>query len=141
MIAGRYHDFCMGHKVTNHEGKCRNLHGHNYRIYLNCEAKNLSLDELGRVIDFSVIKSTLCEWIEQNWDHRFMIWESDPMQEQIIEMDDAAFTVAFNPTAENIIEYFVETIAPKVLEGTGVKLIRATLEETRKCYVEYNART
>jgi 6-pyruvoyl-tetrahydropterin synthase len=34
---------------------------------------------VGRVIDFSVIKTLLCDWLEDNWDHRFLLWEQDPM--------------------------------------------------------------
>jgi len=34
----RYHDICVGHRVVGHEGKCRHLHGHNYRIHFSCRA-------------------------------------------------------------------------------------------------------
>lgn len=39
----------------------------------------------------------------------------------------------FNPTAENIAEYLVTVVGPEQLRGTGVKLIRCDVEETRKC--------
>jgi 6-pyruvoyltetrahydropterin/6-carboxytetrahydropterin synthase len=132
IIATRYHDFCMGHTVTGHEGKCINLHGHNYRITFHCQAQ--ALDELGRVIDFSAIKATLCEWVEEHWDHRFMIWAQDPRAEGVLSMDAKAFTVPFNPTAENIAAHMLEDIAPTLLPPEIV-LVKVELEETRKCGV------
>lgn len=131
----RYHDFCAGHRVAGHENKCAHLHGHNYRIYFHCAAEQK--DSLGRVIDFSVIKEKLCIWLEDNWDHRFLVWEEDPMADDIIALDDHATKVPFNPTAENMAEYLVTTIAPKQLEGTGVTLRKCVVGETRKCSAAY----
>jgi len=134
IIASRYHDFCMGHRVVGHEGKCKNFHGHNYRFTFECECLTVGgLDVLGRVIDFSVIKSTLCQWLEENWDHKMMLWDQDPYVDAMKEMDNEVFSVPFNPTAENIGKYFLEEIAPELLLDTGVSLTRIQVEETRKC--------
>ena len=130
----RYHDFCAGHRVVGHENKCKHLHGHNYRIYFHCEAK---LDDVGRVVDFSVIKEKLCQWLEENWDHRFLLWQDDPMADDILALDDHATKVPFNPTAENMAEYLVTTVAPKQFAGTGVTLRKCVVEETRKCSASY----
>ncbi len=132
--ATRYHDICMGHRVVGHEGKCKNLHGHNYRFHFTVMADKL--DRLGRVVDFSVIKSTLCEWLEINWDHRMMIWVKDPFVHAIHDMDETTVVVDFNPTAENIANHFLFNIAPYLLKHTGAELIGIKLEETRKCSVE-----
>lgn len=131
----RYHDICCGHKVTGHEGKCRNLHGHNYRFHFTIESEGTDL--VGRVIDFSVIKERLCEWLEQNWDHKFLIWQSDIVADRLVKIDDTVILTPFNPTAENIAKYFVEEVAPKQLEGTGVKLTRLKINETEKCSASY----
>ena len=130
----RYHDFCAGHRVVGHENKCKNLHGHNYRIYFHCEA---ALDDVGRVVDFSVIKEKLCQWLEENWDHRFLLWQEDPMADDILALDDHAVKVPFNPTAENMAEYLVTTVAPEQFEGTGVTLRKCVVEETRKCSASF----
>src|SRR4051794_11723126 len=61
----RKHEIHCGHRVCGHEGKCRNLHGHAYVIHFTCEAEGL--DHLGRVIDFGLIKSLLCRWLEDTW--------------------------------------------------------------------------
>ena len=132
IYAERYHDICMGHRVVGHEGKCRNLHGHNYRFYFKCEAN--TLDTLGRVIDFSVIKTTLCQWLEDNFDHKMLIWVEDPLYQHLKELDDTVIPFSKNPTAENIAEYFINSIAPKLLPKE-VNLVELRVEETRKCSV------
>lgn len=133
--ASRYHDISTGHRVCGHENKCRHLHGHNYRIHFHCEAE---LDTLGRVIDFGVIKKRLCEWVESEWDHKMLIWESDPVLNTLQSIDrDGVKPVPFNPTAENMAEYLVKTVAPNQLQGTGVVLVSCDVEETRKCSASF----
>lgn len=127
----RYHDISCGHRVVGHEGKCRHLHGHNYRIHFVCEAEQL--DAVGRVIDFAVVKHRLCMWLEDYWDHKMLIWENDPMLAALRSLDPEVVSVPFNPTAENIAEHLVEVVGPRQLEGTGVVLTRCRVEETRKC--------
>jgi 6-pyruvoyltetrahydropterin/6-carboxytetrahydropterin synthase len=130
--ATRYHDFAAGHRIVGHESKCRNLHGHGYRVHFTCICTH-GLDPLGRVIDFGVIKSRLCEWLEQEWDHRLLLWDCDPWLPTIKELDHAVIAVPFNPSAENMAAYLLQRIGPRQLEGTGVTLKRVIVEETRKC--------
>jgi 6-pyruvoyltetrahydropterin/6-carboxytetrahydropterin synthase len=133
-MALRYHDISCGHRVVGHENKCRHLHGHNYRVHFHCVAE---LDTVGRVIDFGVIKSHLCMWIEDHWDHHLLIWEEDPMLPALKEIDPSVVAVPFNPTAENMAQYLVQVIGPAQLEGLGVKLQKVTIEETAKCSASY----
>ncbi len=174
VTAHRYHDICAGHRVVGHESKCRHLHGHNYRVYFYCEGEQAlalpeviggdipsvnaqnGLDELGRVIDFSIIKEKLCMWIEDKWDHKFLHWVEDPMihgMKRVAEsclvhnhVDDKDYFVAktqlesyvslpFNPTAENLALHLLHTVGPKQLKGTGVTLTKVVIEETAKCAV------
>lgn len=131
----RYHDFSAGHRVVNHESKCAFLHGHNYRIHFTLASKDL--DEIGRVIDFGVIKSILCEWLEIEWDHKMLIWSKDPHLEALKALEPSSVVeVDFNPTAENMAQYIVEEIAPKLLPE-DVQLIKITIDETRKCSATY----
>ena len=147
-IVERYHDISAGHRVVGHETKCRHLHGHNYRIYFNCNAE--ALDDIGRVIDFGVVKERLCMWVETHWDHKFLHWERDPVieflrlgakQYNCVDQWDAEhglFTgslvpLPFNPTAENMAEYLVRVVGPRQLSGTGVTLVSVRIEETAKC--------
>ena len=128
----RYHDFSCGHRVVGHEGACAHIHGHNYRVYFYCSTT--TLDQVGRVIDFGAIKVLLCEWLEQNWDHRFLAFEEDPMLEGLRALDpDGIVAMSFNPTAENMASYLLEVVGPTKLACTGIVLYRVEVEETRKC--------
>lgn len=146
--ANRYHDISVGHRVHNHESKCAHLHGHNYRVHFEVDAPKL--DAVGRVMDFSVIKSALCEWLEKNWDHKFLAWKDDPFMQAIYSVlpgkvdfkaagmfQGSIVWVPFNPTAENMAEYLVEDVGPRQLDGTGCTLRRVIIEETRKCSCTY----
>ena len=133
----RYHDFSYGHRVVNHESKCKNLHGHNGRVYFTVIGKYLDgLDDVGRVIDFEAIKTKLCQWLEDNWDHKFLAYVADP-KSYVDFYDEGVVMVPFNPTAENMARYLVEVVGPSVLPQ-GVILKRVDFWETRKCYATYS---
>jgi len=138
----RYHDISVGHRVVGHENKCRYLHGHNYRVHFTCiPDPGRDLDHIGRVIDFAVVKSILCQWLEDNWDHKFLLWEDDPFldflffNEIVLDdiVQDSVVAVPFNPTAENMAKHLVNKIGPLLLDRTGVRLLRVRVDETRKC--------
>ena len=86
ITATRFHDFSCGHRVVGHEGKCKYLHGHNYRVHFTVTMKQSldeagrALDSVGRVLDFSAINSRLCQWLEREWDHKMLLWEKDPQR-------------------------------------------------------------
>lgn len=148
ITAKRYHDISCGHRVAGHESKCRHIHGHNYRVHFEVAADE-GLDDLGRVLDFSAIKSRLCMWLEENWDHKFLAWEDDKAMRRIHEvtclhaedwdttdiLTQSIVWVPFNPTAENMAEHLLRVIGPQQLIGTGCRLLTVEIEETRKCSV------
>lgn len=140
----RFHDISCGHRVVGHEGKCRGLHGHNYRIHFECIGP---LDDIGRVIDFSVIKSELCNWLEDVWDHKMLLWSKDPVaamqyqrryngpeqdDQELYDAMNSIVQVPFNPTAENMAKFLLD-LSDIRLEGTGVTCVKVIVEETRKC--------
>ena len=128
----RYHDISCGHRVVDHESKCKHLHGHNYRIFFRVSADDL--DPLGRVVDFSVIKKTLCNWLEDEWDHKYLLWEKDPFLPSLSALTpESLVTVPFNPTAENMALYLLREIGPRLLKPYGCTLVSVRVEETRKC--------
>ena len=132
ITAHRYHDFSTGHRVYKHESKCAHLHGHNYRIHFYCEAPQL--DSVGRVMDFGDIKTYLCNWLEDNWDHKFLIFKEDPWVPTLKEIDPyGTVVVNFNPTAENMGLYLLDVIGPLQLKDSPVRLYKVIVEETRKC--------
>jgi 6-pyruvoyltetrahydropterin/6-carboxytetrahydropterin synthase len=130
--ACREHEIACGHRVYGHESKCAHIHGHNYLFKFFCEAE--ALDKVGRVIDFSVIKSTICAWLEEHWDHKFLLWRDDPLAVEMMRLDPAAVVLLpFNPTAENIAAHVLRVVAPGLLASTGVELVKVEVYETRKC--------
>ena len=161
----RSHEICAGHRVVGHESKCRHLHGHNYKFHFKVAPKHEcgkvvtqgklvedGLDSVGRVIDFSVVKTTLCQWLEDNWDHKFLHWEEDPLIKalqvdcelcdettghDVRDFDNSLVSLPFNPTAENLAAYMVDVIGPQLLDEHGVELVECTIEETSKCHVNY----
>lgn len=138
ITATRYHDISTGHRVAGHENKCASLHGHNYRWHFTIGSPEL--DNVGRVLDFGVIKSLLCEWLEENYDHKFLLWEHDPLLPAMKYLD-GVIAVSYNPTAENMAQYFCEELAPHLLAGTGCVLVKCEIEETRKCKAAYEIRS
>lgn len=162
----RSHEICAGHRVVGHESKCRHLHGHNYKFHFKVAPKyecgkvvtrgklvEDGLDSVGRVIDFSVVKTTLCQWLEDNWDHKFLHWSRDNLIDALkiaasrpscpLEHEDhehflgSLVALPFNPTAENLAAYMVDVIGPQLLDQYGVELVECTIEETSKCHVNY----
>lgn len=131
----REHTICAGHRVFGQGGHCENLHGHQYKFFLTCTANELN--DIGMILDFGEIKNRLCRWLDENWDHRFLIWDDDPWRESLARIDPKVVWVPFNPTAENIAQYLVTEIGPAVLEGSGVVLCACRVNETDKCSATY----
>ncbi|MGH9438996.1 MAG: 6-pyruvoyl trahydropterin synthase family protein [Terriglobia bacterium] len=141
ITAERYHDISCGHRVVGHESKCAFLHGHNYRITFSLQSMS-GVDRVGRVLDFSVIKDLLCKWLEDEWDHKMLLWGRDPLVSLFCSLKDehtdtlamSIVIVPFNPTAENMAEHLLTEICPALLfEYPGVLATQVRVEETRKC--------
>jgi 6-pyruvoyltetrahydropterin/6-carboxytetrahydropterin synthase len=112
------------------------MHGHNGRVHFTITSDGL--DSVGRVLDFSVMKTLLAQWLEDNWDHKFLLWENDPWSKTLPEIDPVGTVIVpFNPTAENLAKYLVEVVGPVQLAGTGAVLISVRFEETRKCAASF----
>jgi 6-pyruvoyltetrahydropterin/6-carboxytetrahydropterin synthase len=126
--------FCAGHRVLGHEGKCRNIHGHNYVALITAESE---LDAIGRVIDFSVLKERVGGWIDQAWDHKFIANSEDGA---IIEFLDSAgfpvFILQDNPTAENMAKFLLQECSDTLMAGTGVRVVKVRIWETENCYAD-----
>ena len=83
--------FAAGHYLRNYKGKCENPHGHNYKIRVTLQGREL--DAAGLLLDFKDLKSVMKRTIER-LDHQMM-------------NDVEPFTV-LNPSAENIAKYFYD---------------------------------
>ncbi|GAB4231395.1 MAG: 6-pyruvoyl tetrahydropterin synthase family protein [Methyloligellaceae bacterium] len=124
------------HRIANHEGNCKAFHGHRYAAEITCEAPRL--DALGRVVDFSLIKSRLGGWIEDHLDHTAILQENDtdPAVRQLIESNAAlgkpVYLMPEPPTAENLATLLARQ-AQKLLADTGITVTEVRVWETPNC--------
>ena len=63
--------FCYGHRLMNHGGKCRHIHGHSVKAAITVTASEL--DDQGMVRDFSDVQQSASAFIEAQLDHNFLI--------------------------------------------------------------------
>lgn len=133
--------WCAGHRVMGHEGKCAMMHGHEYMAELTVRAA--SLDELGRVIDFGVLKSLMQAWVDEHLDHGFMLNSIDTAAqsalhsfEQLSGINQRLYLMDANPTAENIARE-LHSIASRLLQPHSIEVVSVVVHETPNCYATY----
>jgi 6-pyruvoyltetrahydropterin/6-carboxytetrahydropterin synthase len=131
--------FCAGHRLLGHEGKCANLHGHNYLVEFHVTGNDV--DELGRVVDFAVINKLFKGWIDDNWDHGFILWEKDENAIQAIESvkPHRIYKLPYNPTAENMARYLLQEVSPALIssiKGYDLRMSKVVVWETEQSYAE-----
>jgi 6-pyruvoyltetrahydropterin/6-carboxytetrahydropterin synthase len=85
--------FAAGHALRNYKGACENVHGHNFKIQVTIEGREL--DQTGMLVDFLDVKESM-RGVIARLDHKFL-------------NDVPPFDVK-NPSAENIAEYFYEEL-------------------------------
>lgn len=150
----RQFGFDAGHRVLRHESKCATLHGHRYTAEVTVESPEL--DALGRVIDFSVLKSIVGQWIDDNWDHTMILHENDPLSLALRSPRNVVpfafgtriadilgprpayiLTGKRNPTAENLAEELA-IVATALLAPHNLTVTQVRLWETPNCYADWN---
>lgn len=130
-------EFDAGHRVKGHEGKCATLHGHRYSVWVTAQAK--ALDNVGRVIDFGVIKQLLGTWIDLHWDHTCLVFDEDTevlTALKLLPRNKEPYVCPFNPTAENMARYLLRQVCPNLFKDTGVSIVKVRVDETPNCYAE-----
>lgn len=147
-------EFDAGHRVPNHKSKCRNPHGHRYRLRTYTRGPVVteagSSDE-GMVADFSDIKALMTHLIHDKLDHGFIVYENDVVMRRILldgstaEHDSGQSlpewnvnVVPFVPTAENLAKWCYDRLAVPIasLNG-GLKLQCVRLWETPTSVAQY----
>ena len=134
----------MGHRVLNHRSICKGLHGHRYKAEI-CVSGNLvsesGVSEEGMVLDFADIKKISKEFIQEDLDHAFMVWEKD---EELISFFNNSeghkqVIVPFTPTAENVAAYIYLKLKDKFQDvyKTGMQLHSVKLWETPSSFALY----
>lgn len=101
--------FDAAHHLHCYDGKCKNLHGHTYKLIITISG---FVNEIGIAVDFNDIKKIYNETIKQKLDHRYL-------NEVLPKM---------NTTAENMIVWIWEQLDER-LEKEGLKRLGHRIEE------------
>ena len=138
----RVFSFDMAHVLLNYHGKCKNIHGHTYRLEVTVKGVPCNDDaspRKGMLIDFSDFKKLIQDKIITVWDHALMIHQdSDPVLLCALKNNyEKIIIVPFQPTTENMICELASTI--KEILPTHLQLFSLRLYETEKSYAEWYA--
>ncbi len=132
-------NFCAGHRLLEHEGKCRHLHGHEYRVEIEVTALVVAkeLDSVGRVVDFGVIKELVGGWLDDNFDHGTIYNIADnPLRNFLWAEKQKHYGMNKNPTAENI-ALEIHRAATGLLAAKGLRVVKVVVHETPNCSATY----
>lgn len=135
--------FETGHALYGYDGKCRNVHGHSYKLAVTVIGKPISDTEnvkLGMVIDFGDLKKIVKQEVVDVFDHATVFNKNTPHVELAAELEDRGHNVIlvdYQPTSENMIQDFALKIQ-KRLPG-DIKLYSLKLQETETSYAEWYA--
>ncbi len=131
----------MGHRVPNHKHKCRNPHGHRYRLEVTISgivSQERGTSQEGMVHDFGDIKACMLTKICTRLDHCFMVSEEDPIFVPLAKneaKDLNILIVPFIPTAENIVVWCYQQIHDSFPPHLQIRRVR--LWETPTSCAEY----
>ena len=128
--------FCAGHRLVGHEGKCQNLHGHNYVVEIFVTGQQQ--DDVGRILDFKQLKNSIKGWLDDHWDHTFILWKDDANGLAAIRSSEPhrVYELESNPTAENMAIHLLDDICPEVLRGSGATAYKVRLWESEETCAE-----
>ena len=127
--------FDSGHRLLGYEGKCASPHGHTYRAEVFLKAS--SLDSLGLVFDFTELRGRVKDWIDQNWDHAFLVNSRDT--ELIAGLKPSAKGRLYQFDGENpSCEVMSRQLYIKVTDLCGVAPAKVRLWESTNQYAEFS---
>lgn len=122
--------FCYGHRLLNHKGKCRHLHGHNARAVVRLESE--TLDKLGMVVDFSDIGDYVKTWLNAEIDHNMLLCREDPVLGLLQEAGERVYVTVENPTAEHIARMIFDYV-----DKGGYPVVEVAVFETESAFASY----
>ncbi|WP_103069208.1 6-pyruvoyl trahydropterin synthase family protein [Aquimarina sediminis] len=135
--------FETGHALYGYDGKCRNVHGHSYKLsvtVIGTPITDTSHVKLGMVIDFGDLKKIVKEDIEDVFDHATVFNKNTPHVELAKELKDRGHNVIlvdYQPTSENMVIDFAEKIKSRLPEN--ITLFALKLQETETSFAEWYA--
>ena len=122
----------MGHRLPYHNGKCRNLHGHSYKLLVEFEG---NVDPGGMVMDYYDVKEVIAPLIHE-LDHSFLVYQEDVnLIDALDNLDSKMVIVNYHTTAENICVYFLDKIKNSKLPA-NISKIKVKVFETETTYAE-----
>lgn len=123
------HSFDSAHFLANYEGKCRNIHGHRWRIIIEIMSSSLNTEEAldGMIVDFSTLKKDIKDEVDY-FDHALIIEKGSMKASTLTVLKDENIRIVevdFRPTAERFSKYFYDRLKRK-----GYQVKSATVYET-----------
>lgn len=135
--------FETGHALYGYDGKCKNVHGHSYKLFVTVigspiEDKNNV--KYGMVIDFTDLKKIVTEEVVDVFDHATVFNKNTPHIELAKELKDRGhhvILVDYQPTSEKMVIDFVRKIKSRLPEN--IELFSLRLQETDSSFAEWYA--
>ncbi len=128
------------HALPGYDGKCRNIHGHSYLMYVTVKGENLNgtnSPKEGMVVDFKQLKAIVNENIVDVLDHALIMHASSPLSQELAQAYPNVIMVDFQPSTENLICWFAQVLSGKLPQG--VELFSIKLYETAGSFAEWYA--
>ena len=135
--------FETGHALFGYDGKCRNVHGHSYKLavtVIGSPIQDTDNVKLGMVIDFSDLKKIVKEEIVDPFDHATVFNKNTPHVDLAAELSGRGHEVIladYQPTSEMMILDFADKIKARLPEN--IELFSLRLRETETSYAEWHA--
>ena len=136
-------NFETGHALYGYDGKCKNIHGHSYKLSVTVSGKPIEDNtnvKFGMVIDFGDLKKIVNEEIVDVFDHATVFNKNTPHLElanELIKRDHHVILVDYQPTSEMLVIDFAEKIKKRL--SKNIKLHSLKLQETETCFAEWFA--
>ena len=129
--------FDAGHRLFKYMGKCEVPHGHTFKVEVMVSSDKL--DQMGFIVDFVELRDRIGKWIDENWDHAFLVNDQDEELCRALNVLNNKKVFTFrneNPTAEVIARHLFEY----VYELYGDLVSRVRIWESPNQYAEYSNR-
>jgi 6-pyruvoyltetrahydropterin/6-carboxytetrahydropterin synthase len=133
--------FETGHALYGYDGKCKNVHGHSYKLsvtVIGTPISDTSNVKFGMVIDFSDLKKIVREEVVDVFDHATVFNKNTPhveLAEELKNRGHHVILVGYQPTSENMVIDFAEKIKSRLPENIALHSLR--LQETETSYAEW----
>jgi 6-pyruvoyltetrahydropterin/6-carboxytetrahydropterin synthase len=135
--------FETGHALYGYDGKCKNIHGHSYKLSVTVTGQPItdaSNPKFGMVIDFTDLKKVVKEEIVDLFDHATVFNKNTPhvdLAKDLKALGHHVLLVDYQPTSEMMVVDFSKKISVRLPEN--IHLFSLKLQETETCFAEWFA--